>query len=135
MIYIKDIDEDEPVLVSRKYYYPPSERLMCNSCGTVSSNHLVGNPPFLWKHDSWPEDWEPQWVCLHTCKRCGRNVDKDLSHSFTDSGNYICDETVDIYKWKEELDELEKEVEDLKFKLKKGEARWAELWETDEDAT
>lgn len=134
MNYVKDIDEDEPILVSHKYYYAPSERLMCNSCGTVSSNHLIGNL-FLWKHTSWPEDWNPHWVTCHTCKRCGGNVDKDFNHSFTDSGNYECDETSDIQEWEKELLKLEDEIEDLKFKIKRGKARWAELWETDEDAT
>ena len=134
MNYVKDIDKDEPVLISNKYYYAPSERLMCNSCGTVSSNHLIGKM-FLWKHTSWPEDWNPQWVTMHTCKRCGRNVDKDFNHSFTDSSNYECDETANINKWEEELSELETEIEDLKFKIERGRARWAELWETEEDAT
>lgn len=133
MNYTKDIDEDELILVTREYYYAPSERLMCNSCGTVSSNHFTGKL-FLWKHISWPADWNPQRVTVHTCKRCGRNVYKDFSHSFTDSGNYECDETAGINEWKKELSELEAKVENLKFKIKRGEARWAELWETDQDS-
>lgn len=134
MRYTKDIDEDEPVLVSNKYYYPPSERLMCNSCGTVSNNHLIGDM-FLWKHTSWPEDWNPQWVTMHTCKRCGRNVGKDFNHSFTDAANYECDTTSGIQEWEKELDELKAEIKELEFKIQQGKERWAELWETDEDAT
>lgn len=134
MIYLRDVDYDEPVLVSNKYYYSPGERLMCNSCGTVSSNHIIGKL-FLWKHSSWDEHMHPQWVTNHTCKRCGRNVDKDFSHSFTDSGNYECDETSHIHEWENELSALKKEVADLEFKIARGKARWEELWGTDEDAT
>lgn len=133
MIYDKDIDGDEPVIISGIYYQPPGERLLCDSCGVVSNNHKVSDP-FWYKNKNWPDFFNPQLVCVHTCVRCGRN-DGDLSTSFTDAGNYDSDDTRDIQKWEEELSELVLEVELLTDKIQKGKARWAELWETKEDAS
>lgn len=109
---------------------------MCNACGTVSSKHRMGMPfeyvysvP-LGKDSSFSHG--PYFACHHYCHRCGN--DDDTGIGFLDSGNYECDETSDIQKWEKELSDLEDEVADLKHRIAKGKARWAELWETDEDA-
>ncbi|QHJ80090.1 MAG: hypothetical protein [Caudoviricetes sp.] len=117
--------------------HTPGTRLMCNACGVVSSRHRMGMPfeykytvP-LGKNNTFTHG--PYYACHHYCIRCGN--DDDTGIGFLDSGNYECDETRDISKWEKELDELKSEVEDLEHRIKKGKARWAELWETDEDAT
>lgn len=117
--------------------HTPGTRLMCNACGVVSSRHKMGMPfeykytvP-LGKNNTFTHG--PYYACHHYCIRCGN--DDDTGIGFLDSGNYECSETRDITEWEKELTELEDEVEALKLKIKKGKARWAELWETDEDAT
>ena len=117
--------------------HTPGTRLMCNACGVVSSKHKMSIPfdyvyvTPLGKHNSFRNG--PYYACHHYCIRCGN--DDDTGIGFLDSGNYECDETRDILKWEKELSDLEDAVEALKLKIKKGKARWAELWETDEDAT
>ena len=120
-----------------KLLYTPGTRLMCISCGTVSSYHKM-SAPFeytytvpLGRNNSFSHG--PYYACYHYCKRCGNNDENGIG--FLDSGNFECSETKDIQKWEKELSELEDEIEDLKFKIKRGKARWAELWETDKDAT
>lgn len=104
---------------------------MCPSCGTVSNKHLCSEHfPYQYFYSDFP----PSWVCHHTCHRCGYK--DDHGSGFTDSGNYGCDETKDLYKWEnEDLPQLEDELAELKHKIAKGKSRWAELWDTKEDAS
>lgn len=121
----------------KELLHTPGTRLMCNACGLVSSNHKMSMPfeymytSPLGKNNVFTHG--PYYACYHYCKRCSNNDDTGIG--FLDSGNYECDETRDISKWEKELSGLEDEVENLKFKIKKGKARWEELWGTDEDAT
>lgn len=117
--------------------HPPGTRLMCNACGVVSSNHKT-DALFEYKYVT-PLGKNsffthgPYYVCHHYCIRCGN--DDDTGIGFLDSGNYECDDTKDIHEWEKELSKLEDEVSELKYRIEKGKARWAELWETDKDAT
>lgn len=108
--------------------FMPGTRLLCNSCGLVSNNHHVMADSL----DDYTYYDHTTTGVIHICKACGYS--DDFGDGFTDSGNYECYDTQDLHKWQEELRELENEVDDLKHKIAKAEARWAELWYTKEDA-
>lgn len=104
-------------------------RLMCNSCGTVSNNHIIVEDSLF---DDVYHGHLTENVCLHKCHRCGY-VD-NMGSGFTDSGNYQSDETDGLHEWEEEIADLEDELAVLRHKLENGRKRWAELWNTNEDA-
>lgn len=117
--------------------HTPGTRLMCNACGTVSNKHLLSTP-FEYTYTAELGRGKifshgPYFACHHICHRCSNDDINGIG--FTDSGNYECDETKDIQKWEEELSSLEREINDLKYKIQRGKERWAELWESDKDAT
>lgn len=124
-------EEDDEIFISRIMLFNASERLMCPDCGIVSNNHLCSDP-FFYKYVHSP-DFPPQFVCHHTCHRCGYK--DDTGSGFTDSGNYECDETSGLNQWEEELSELEDEIADLRVKIANGKRRWEMLWNVDTDET
>lgn len=126
-----DPEENEDVLVSGIMLFDSQERLMCPDCGTVSNKHLCSAPFFYqYKHSPFIG---PQFVCHHTCHRCGYK--DDVGSGFTDSGNYESEETDGIQEWEREIDELEDELAILRQKLENGKRRWAMLWHVDHDET
>lgn len=128
---IKPVSKEQ-FTISKIMLFPPRTRLMCPECCIVSSTHLCSDL-FIYQYFHSPT-FPPSWVCHHTCHRCGYK--DDHGRGFTDSGNYECEETKDLYKWEQEdLPQLEDELAELKHKIAKGKARWAELWDNKEDAS
>ena len=129
-MWTHDPEEDGPIIVTRNLLFPPRTRLMCPDCGTISNNHKISEPFFAQYSQS--PFIGAQYVCYHTCHRCG--YCDNTGHGFTDSGNFHCDDTDNLYEWNEELTRLEDEISELRERIKKGEALFARLWQTNDDA-
>lgn len=124
-------EEDDEIVQSSILLFDANVRLMCPDCGIVSNNHLCSEP-FFYQYKYSPF-MGPQFVCHHTCHRCGYK--DDTGSGFIDSGNYESEETDNINNWERELRDLEDEVAELQHKIEKGKHRWKMLWQVDHDET
>ncbi|WII71742.1 hypothetical protein QJS83_14855 [Bdellovibrio sp. 22V] len=116
------------VRISKILHFDANTRLMCPNCGTISNKHKPHSPR---EECYWDEQLSPRFVFLHTCHRCGY-TDNEGS-GFTDSGNDLRDEFVNMNKWDEELDKLHDQIAELQLKLIKARELWEKCWESTED--
>lgn len=114
--------------VSKILHFGPHTRLMCPTCGTISSKHKYHSPrrEYYWDTKIGPHD-----VCLHTCHRCGYTDDE--GPGFTDSGNDDRDEFKDLWDRENELNQRQRELDEDRAKFKADQALYARCWQSDED--
>lgn len=115
------------VKVSLIMHFSAEEKLQCPQCGLTSKKHKVHSP----RYERYLKDGTDYFVFLHTCKRCGYTDDQ--GDGFLDEANDDTPDFREIPHLQKSIYELENEIETLRFRLQKSEAKYKRRWVSDED--